>query len=305
MAQSHYTLYLHARSLPDRGWLESSVREMEPKFTFVGDFDPASDSAHFDCRISDAEGEINWTMGTPDRVPDGLTPRRYDRMARLGVGAGESAKICAALIAANLALISGGTLITPQGEAVGPDDALRWASDLIRSLRKGKRKPRAKKPVAPPPHELVSDWMAGLAGATVERMAQSLPGDSLFSIKFDNGLALMARRWSVSTPMGDERSTVALSRDMAPGEHERLKQAADRLLVVLRSGPVQSASFDQTTFSIQIGFAGGELQVLPEAAEYRSHEALLFRDGDRWELSMDAHRVYPDMDEKALLLKKR
>lgn len=306
MTASCYTLHVDVRALPDRAWLESSVRAMEPKFAFVRDFDLTDDSADLACRIADVDVDLTWTTSGADAAPAALAARRSDRTMRLHAGSGDAAEICAAVVAANIALIAGGTLVTPDGEQVEPDDALEWASELIRALRRGKRKPRAKKPATlPPPQDLVGAWLGGLTGAVAGLMMQSLPGDPLVMIRFDNGFAVMARRWKVSTGPGVEHSTLELPRDMSPADRDSTARALGKLGMVLRSGPVRSAWYDEGTFSIRIGFPDGELEVRPEATQYRSREELLLRDGDRWELSMDAVRVYPDMDRKALTVDSR
>jgi hypothetical protein len=68
------------------------------------------------------------------------------------------------------------------------------------------------------------------------------------------------------------------------------------------SGPVTSASLDEATFSVRIEFPRGELRVHPEGTTYRRDEIASWRRGDQWELSADAFRVYPDLDEGTLLV---
>lgn len=53
--------------------------------------------------------------------------------------------VCAVRVAANLAVIAGGMIVTPDNERVTADDALAWATALVRQLDKGPRPTRRKK----------------------------------------------------------------------------------------------------------------------------------------------------------------
>lgn len=279
---------------------------MEPTFSFLRDFELSASAADLACRIGSDNAALAWGLADAGTVPSERAAPRYDSTATLQAGQGIAAEIAAAVVAANIALIANAVLVTPAGDRIEADDALEWASELVRALRKGARRPRVKKaPTLPPPRQLVSAWLSGLVGAEVTLLVHSLPDDPLLKIHFGTGMSLMLRRWRVSTCEGATHSTAGLPRALSPAECQQVLRARDRLGALLQSGPVRHGRFDESALSIRLGLPDGELEVLPASTLHPGDEDWAFRDGDRWELSKDGLLVYPDVDAKALKVDRR
>lgn len=129
-------LYCQARQLPDAEWLERGVSSMDRRFSFDGAFDFAEQSGRWPCRLGELRCGFDWSIAVADAVPATMAREGFDHVAEISWGLSEADGTCAALVAANLASITGGTLVLPDGEEIGFFSALEWASLLVRGLRR-------------------------------------------------------------------------------------------------------------------------------------------------------------------------
>jgi hypothetical protein len=241
-----YEVYLQAERMPDAGWVESATRGMEPSFAFAGAYDLVTDSGWCPCRLGATDCGFEWALEPAHDVPADIAAAGFDRVAQLSFRSSDADAICAVLVAANLAMIAGGTIVTPDEERVPADDVLAWASAQVRHLKKGpKGRRRNKVRDKRAPAELLRDWLIDLtaAAATVHGVVRSTPDDPLVAIKFSQGAILKARAWAVSSADGQTLSTAAMPRDMTPAEIGELDHAFDRLVTTLRSGPLTAATY--------------------------------------------------------------
>lgn len=294
-------VYLRAELLPDSEWLFKMVRAMEPGFVFEEGFDPSIDKGWIPCRIRGAQCGFEWEAEAPESFPSELARQRFDRVATASWRSSPLDGICAALVAANIALISGGMLEAPDGVLVDPDDALAWATENVATLKKGTRAKTQRKPAKPDPNPLVAEWLSRLRGARVSQMMRSLPDDPLVSIAFDNGVRLQARRWTFAPSNGEPLSTRTMPREMSDADQQVLAHAVDALITAVRADPVASAALDAATLDLRFELAGATFTVHAQAARYASPQGQLFKCSDRWDLMENALRVYPDTDEGRLV----
>lgn len=235
------------------------------------------------CRLGKVDCGFEWELEPlqPAREVSGdLAAAGFDHVAQLSFRSSDADAICAVLVAANLAMIAGGTIVTPDDERVLADDALTWASAQIRQLKKGPKASTSRRKKAQDkrtPVDLLRDRLTELAAApaTVDGVIRSTPDDPLVAIKFSRGkqgsrdsqgAILKARSWTVSSAEGHESqqfSTAAMPRDMTPAEISELDQAFERLVTILRSGPLTSPTYESSGFELQFVFPGGALVVHP------------------------------------------
>ncbi|ANB16228.1 hypothetical protein [Dokdonella koreensis] len=291
-----YVVYLPLRALPDDAWLASSIRGMEPTFAFAEPYDFATETGWCPCRLSDAGCGFQWELDDAAAVPAELASRRFDGVAALSFGASGADAMCAVLVAANIALIAGGVVQTPEGERIEAEAALPWASERIRTMR-GRKKPRAK-PKPSSPDALLAVWLAALPGTGVENFVRSLPDDPRVGILFGAGLVLKARHWTVSTPAG-VRSTASLPRNLSADQMAGLEASVQQLVALLRSGPVLGARLEPEGFALEVACAGGTLTA-HASAQPAMHAAVDALAG-AWELFDGTARVYPDLAQNRLV----
>ena len=293
-----YQVYLQQRALPDADWLVSAVRAMAPTFELVEPYDFATESGWCPCRLDGTDCGFEWELDAEPDVPPDLAAQRFDAAASLAFRSSDADAICAALVAANLASITGGVLVTPDDERIDPDAALAWVSDIVRKSKKDIRK-RAK-PKAASPDEIVQRWLAALPGASVESFVRSLPDDPLVGIRFGGGIVLKMRRWTVSTDAG-ERSTADFPRTPTPARVASLDEAVQQLMALLASGPLQSARLDADSLALELVYAGGRVTAQAQAAGYADAFAAALKSTDRWELRDRTDGVFPDADDHRLV----
>ncbi|HJU39571.1 MAG TPA: hypothetical protein VJ724_08355 [Tahibacter sp.] len=293
-----YRVYLKQRALPDAGWLGSAVRAMAPKFEFAGAYDFTADTGWCPCRLDGADCGFEWELDAEPDVPADLAARRFDAAADIGFRSGDADAVCAVLVAANVAQIADGVIVTPDDERIDADAALAWASDVVRQLKKGTKK-RAK-PKAASPAEILERWLAALRGASVEGCVRSLPDDPLVGIRFGGGIVLKMRRWSLSDGAG-ECSTADFPRAPSPAQVASLDANVQRLVAMLRAGPIASATFDADTLALRLDGAGGSVTAHAQAAVYADAYAAALKSTDRWELRDAKDQVHPDADERQLV----
>jgi hypothetical protein len=279
-----YEVILDAERMPDTKWLESAIQGMERSFAFAGDYDFTSDSGWCPCRLGKVDCGFEWSL--EPQSADG----EFTHVAQLSFRSADADAMCVFLVAAHLAMIAGGMVITPDDERVGPDDALEWASAQLRRLKPSKKTSKTSKPpnargrasktkVMRTPFELLQDWLTSMMSATVEGVMRSTPDDPLVAIRFSTGAILKTRVWTVSDAEGAESSSTPT--------------AFDRLITLLRSGAVTTAAYEPARFELQLTFPGGTWIIQPGAA------ALAW--SERWELQHDGQRIHPDVDECALI----
>lgn len=293
-----YAVYLKKRALPDAEWLASAVRAMAPTFALAQAFDFAADSGWCPCRLDGADCGFEWELDAEPDVPADLAAQRFDAAALVSFRSAGADAICAVLVAANVASIAGGVVETPDGERIDPDAALAWASDVVRKLKKGTKK--RTKPKAASPEDILQRWLAALPGANVEGFVRSLPDDPLVGIRFGGGIVLKMRRWTLSTAAG-ACSTVDFPKAPSPAQVASLDEYAQRLVALLRSGPIESAAFDANSLALRLDYAEGTVTVQAEAAAYADPFAAALKSSDRWELRDAKDWVYPDADERRLV----
>lgn len=296
MSTSH-AIYLDARRLPDAQWLAASASALEPTFAFAASYDFSGDSGWCPCRLGGVECGFEWELQSVEDLPIELLPRRFSHIASVAFRSSDVDAICAILIAANLAAITGGVLATADGLYVDPDGALPWASAQIRAIRK-RRKPRSKPKSAASAEETLAVWLAGLPPA--EGLVRSLPDDPLVGIRFGRDLVLKMRRWSVTTPSGTF-STAALPPSLSTADVAALDAAVGQLEAMLRAGPAREASFDARSFTLRFAYHVGTLTVSAQADAYPDPLAAATKARDRWELSDPKTCIHPDVDERMLL----
>ncbi|OJH33809.1 hypothetical protein [Cystobacter ferrugineus] len=289
-------VYLQASLLPDAGWLAKMVRAMEPKFAFAEAFDPQSDEGWVPCRIGEQECGFEWELEQVEALPQALAGQRFDHVATAGYRSSATDGICAALVAANIAVICGGVLEAPDGTLVDPDDALEWATDQVRALKKGGKTGKSRKPAGKPdPARLLEAGLAALCDARVTQLMRSLPDDPNVTIRFDRGVGLQSRRWTLVPDGQAPVSTRAMPRKLPDADQQALTKAFELLTAVLRAGPVASARFDADSLELTLQLSGATLVLHPQAAHYGSVEETLFRIHDRWDLYIDGGMVHPDV----------
>jgi hypothetical protein len=114
-----------------------------------------------------SNGRLTPALESARDVPSALATAGFDSVAQLSFRSSDADAICALLVAANLAVIAGGTIITPDDERVTADDALAWASAQVRQLKKGAKGSRRKKVRDKcPAADLLRDWLTELAAGT-------------------------------------------------------------------------------------------------------------------------------------------
>lgn len=291
-------VHLQSARLPDIDWLAASVGSMLPGFAFAEAFDLASETGWCPCLLGPEACGFEWELETGDiDVPVSLATRRFDAVARIGYRSSPQDAICATAVAANIANIAGGVVCTPDGDCIEPDDALTWASDILRDLRKGSRarSPKKREP-AQTPHQRVNAWLSALVGAEVDALIRSLPDDPTIAVRYGSALRFRAKRWAIEQDgdSADVWSTECFPRAMTDAQVLRLEEIFQRLVSVLRSGPVVEASYDPATHAIRIAHPGGAFRLAARAGFPLSGEDLLFSDGDLWELEKDKVRIRPD-----------
>ena len=281
----------------DVGWLTAGVRAMEPKFAFEQEFDPQDDSGWCPCKLGGQDcGFECELLEPPESVPTMLAAQCFDLIALLSHRSGHADAVCAVLVAANLAQQSGGVLEAPDGALVDADDALEWASDMLRALKKGgKARKTAPAKKQAEPRQLINAWLDALAGTRALGLMRAMPDDPLIAIRFSTRLVLKTRRWTVA-PVGDESlSTRALPRELSATDQVTLDRAVETLSVALQAGPVTAARCESDGLELLIGLAGAELVVHAQAARYASPLEELFK------LEAAQTRVHPDTDEARLV----
>lgn len=295
-------VHLHAARLPDNDWLAASVGSMLPGFAFAEAFDPTSDSGWWPCLIGGAACGFEWELDSDDiEVPATLANRRFDAVARLEYRSSQQDAICATVVAANLASIAGGVVCTPDGDCIEPDDALTWASGVLRDLRKGARARASKKRESTQtPQQRLEAWLSALVGAEVDAVMRSLPDDPTIAVRYGSALRFRAKRWAIDSDAAEAWSTECFPRTMSHDQVHRLEEIFQRLVSVLRSGPVVEAGYDPATRIIRIAHPGGTFRLAPRAGYPLSGEELFFSDGDLWEVEKDKVRIRPDEDTDGL-----
>lgn len=234
---------------------------MEPSFAFAGPFDFLTDSGWCPCRLGTNDCGFEWSLAsTVESARD--VPSDGRRCVGLGGGSGPAAE---------------------EG-AKG-------------SRRKKVRDKRA-------PADLLRDWLTELAAgktgapAMVDGVVRSTPDDPLVAIKFSQGAILKARSWTVSTADGQTLSTAAMPSDMTPVEITGLDGAFERLVTILRSGPLTSATYDPEGFELSFAFPAGTFIAHPLRRSSGEPREAALTWTDRWELQHEGQRIYADMDDR-------
>jgi hypothetical protein len=290
-------VYLQQRALPDADWLVSAVRAMAPSFELAEPYDFAADSGWCPCRLDGADCGFEWELDAEPDVPADLVAQRYDAAATLAFRSSDADAVCATLVAANLASITGGVVVTPEDARIDPEAALKWASDVVKKIKKGK-KSRAKA-VPASPDELVARWLAALPGAKVEGFVRSLPDDPLVGIRF-GGVVVKMRRWTLSDAAG-LYSTADFSKTPTSAQIAALDAAVQRLVALLGSGAMRSARLDAEALALEFVWDGGSIVAHAQAASYADAYAEALKSTDRWELRDAKDRVVPDVDARQLV----
>jgi hypothetical protein len=155
-----YEVYLQADRLPDAAWLESAIRGMEPSFAFADGYDFDTHSGWCPCRLGTIDCGFEWALEPARDLSADLASAGFDRVAQLSFRSADADAICTVLVAANVAVIAGGTVITPDDERVTADDALAWASAQVRKLKKAPKSRRPNKVRDKrAPDDLLQDWL--------------------------------------------------------------------------------------------------------------------------------------------------
>lgn len=289
--------------MPDADWLAASVASMVPGFAFAERFDFTTETGWCPCLIKREACGFEWELeftNTADHAPAGS---RFDAVARLEYRSSPLDAICATVVAANLANITGGVVCTPEGQRIEADAVLVWASDLLRDLPTASRtrSPRKRQPNLTP-EQRVQAWLAALVGAEVDAFVRSLPDDPTISVRYGTVLRLQATRWVVGTNDGSPAtsSTETFPRSATAAYVRQLEEGIRRLVAVLQSGPVLEAVYDPTTQAIRIVHPAGVMTLAATAGFTASADDSFWSHTDSWALMRDRLRIRVDEDTGGL-----
>lgn len=264
-------------AMPDSDWLAASVAAMSPGFCFLEPYDFTADTGWCPCRVGGEECGFEWELDQPEQGAQA--------QARLHYRSSNADATSAILVSANIAALSGGTLTAPDGLVIGPDDALKWASTVLRKLKSTRKTSGAKRPrTVRAPEESLHAMLGGMVGLSVEAFVRSLPDDPLITIRYGKDLLVRARRWTLSENGGQDCGTLSLPRLMRKEDIAQLDEAVQRLIGLLRSGAVVSAGYQPESRQVSIAHPAGVFRLYPAADEGATAEAMLHAMRDRWEI---------------------
>ena len=289
------SLYLPADCLPDVQTMLRQIRAVEPTFSFAKGFDPASDSGWVPCSVIDTECGFGWSYAPCGKEREELQGQHLGFVATGSYRSCPADGICAALVLGQVAVCSGGVIEKPDGDLLYPGEVGEWVNTQLVALKASKPKQRTRKRVQPDAEALITEALAALPGARVLKLVFSTKDDPGFTARFDCGVGISGRRWTLTVDGCPAVSTQAMPRDMPTGDQRTLSEASDLLTRALKAGPVHSAAFDAGSLELRISLTGATLRLHANADKYPTRYDQAFATGDRWEVFVKEGWLYPDI----------
>ncbi|WP_431113273.1 hypothetical protein [Variovorax paradoxus] len=289
------SLYLPADYLPDVQTMIRQIRAIEPTFSFEKDFDPARDNGWVPCSIAGKDSGFQWSYEPCKDVRAELQGQHLDFVARASYCSSPADGVCAGLVLGQIAVFSGGVIEKPDGELLDAGDVGEWIRADLNALKTGKQKTVVHTRAAPDADVLLTKALEVLSGARPLRMIFSTTDDPGVTVRFDCGVGIKSRRWTLTLDDFAGLSTRAMPRDMPGSDQRKLKETSDLLTSVLKAGPVRSAMFNKNSLELNLALAGATLMLHPKADSYPTRYDQAFATGDRWEIFVDGAWIYPDI----------
>lgn len=299
-----YSVFFDRAALPAFEAVRAMAHYLEADFDFAEAYDFRSESGYCPCRLAGADCGFEWRLAAnavdPDRLVDAPALRQPDSRGELIFHENFDNAICAVVVAAAIALLTGGALLTPDEALIVGDDLPDWAQGEAN----GYRFFRPGDGGLADAEALLGDWLRGVRDARAQLLPRFDPGSPRIIITFSSGVRLIGARWTLRLADGSVATTHAYPpRNPSDDDIAALQRQIEMLTSLLQNRTVDAARFDAASLEIHLAFAGGGLIFHPRAA-YPSagwNKPLML--GDCWEmLDNRLVRITPDADSGTLRL---